>query len=113
MLNYLLHLPPHQILYVVFLYYPYLKIYLPLIGGLFTGNKEAYQFLSASIMSFQSPEHTALMMKEAGFENVTTIHVVPPTFGEPGREGAPGGRSGRNRPGPTRTARGSSLYRMI
>ncbi len=54
------------------LYYPYLKIYLPLVGGLFTGNKEAYQFLSASIMSFQSPEQTALMMKEAGFENVTT-----------------------------------------
>ena len=44
------------------LYYPYLKIYLPLIGGLFSGNIEAYQFLSASIMSFQSPEQTALMM---------------------------------------------------
>ena len=37
-----------------------------------SGNKEAYQFLSASIMSFQSPEQTALMMKEAGFENVAT-----------------------------------------
>lgn len=53
------------------LYYPYLKIYLPLIGGLFTGNKEAYQFLSSSIMAFQSPEQTALMMKEAGFEKVS------------------------------------------
>lgn len=54
------------------LYYPYLKIYLPLVGGFFTGNKEAYKFLSESIMAFQSPEQTALMMKEAGFENVST-----------------------------------------
>ncbi len=54
------------------LYYPYLKFYLPLVGGLFSGNKEAYEFLSNSIMSFQDPEKTALMMKEAGFNQVET-----------------------------------------
>ena len=53
------------------LYYPYLKFYLPLIGGLFSGNKEAYRFLSSSIMSFQDPEKTAAMMKEAGFQEVS------------------------------------------
>lgn len=52
------------------LYYPYLKFYLPLIGGLFSGNKEAYEFLSSSIMTFQDPEKTAAMMKEAGFSQV-------------------------------------------
>jgi demethylmenaquinone methyltransferase / 2-methoxy-6-polyprenyl-1,4-benzoquinol methylase len=54
------------------LYYPYLKFYLPLIGGLFSGNKEAYEFLSNSIMSFQDPEKTAAMMKQAGFTQVRT-----------------------------------------
>lgn len=52
------------------LYYPYLKFYLPLIGGLFSGNREAYEFLSSSIMSFQDPEKTAAMMKETGFSEV-------------------------------------------
>lgn len=52
------------------LYYPYLKIYLPLIGGIFSGNKDAYQFLSASILSFQDPTETASMMKETGFLSV-------------------------------------------
>lgn len=52
------------------LYYPYLKIYLPIVGGLLTGHREAYKFLSESIMHFQSPEQTVLMMKEAGFNQV-------------------------------------------
>lgn len=59
-------------------YYPYLKIYLPLVGGLFSGNRKAYQFLADSILNFQEPERTAIMMKEMGFKDVQ-IHRF--TFG--------------------------------
>ncbi len=60
------------------LYYPYLKIYLPLVGGLISGNRRAYQFLSDSILTFQDPEKTAVMMGEAGFREIQ-IHRF--TFG--------------------------------
>ena len=60
------------------LYYPYLKIYLPLMGGLISGNSRAYQFLSESILHFQAPEETAAMMSEAGFRD---IQIHPFTFG--------------------------------
>lgn len=60
------------------LYYPYLKVYLPLVGGLFSGNRKAYQFLAESILNFQEPGKTADMMRGAGFENVQ-IHRF--TFG--------------------------------
>jgi demethylmenaquinone methyltransferase/2-methoxy-6-polyprenyl-1,4-benzoquinol methylase len=60
------------------LYYPYLKIYLPLMGGLVSGNKRAYQFLSDSILTFQDPEQTADMMRETGFQDVQIVRF---TFG--------------------------------
>lgn len=60
------------------LYYPYLKVYLPLMGGLLTGNRKAYKFLSDSILVFQEPEKTAAMMEKAGFEKVQ-VHKF--TFG--------------------------------
>lgn len=60
------------------LYYPYLKIYLPLMGGIFSGNKKAYEFLSDSILSFQDPETTSQMMEQAGFRD---IQIKSYTFG--------------------------------
>ncbi len=59
-------------------YYPYLKVYLPLLGGLVSGNRKAYEFLSDSILSFQEPEQTALMMKQIGF---TSLEIRRFTFG--------------------------------
>lgn len=59
-------------------YYPYLKVYLPLVGGIFSGNRKAYQFLADSILSFQEPELTAAMMKEIGFTNLKIYRF---TFG--------------------------------
>lgn len=50
--------------------YPYLKFYLPIAGGLLTGDFRAYRFLSESILNFQEPEKTAAMMREAGFSDV-------------------------------------------
>ncbi len=60
------------------LYYPYLKLYLPLVGGIVSGNRQAYEFLSNSILNFQAPETTASMMKSLGFDDVQ-IHRF--TFG--------------------------------
>ncbi len=52
------------------IYYPYLKFYLPVMGGILTGNKKAYHFLSDSILSFQDPENTSAMMLKIGFREV-------------------------------------------
>ena len=49
------------------LFYPYLKIYVPVMGWILTGNKRAYQFLSKSIESFQTPEETIAIMERKGF----------------------------------------------
>lgn len=58
--------------------YPYLKFYLPLVGGAVSGNRSAYEFLSSSILTFQEPAHTTAMLKEEGFRDAS-IH--PMTLG--------------------------------
>lgn len=60
---------PKNIFWRVF-YFPYLKLYLPFIGGLISGNFRAYQFLADSILNFQEPEKTAEMMRRTGFRSV-------------------------------------------
>ena len=49
------------------LYYPYLNLYIPLVGRLVSGSSRAYSFLSQSIQKFQDPESTVQIMREAGF----------------------------------------------
>ncbi len=60
------------------LFYPYLKIYLPIVGWIFSGQLKAYQFLSESIASFQEPAKTAAEMRDTGFLELQ-IHAF--TFG--------------------------------
>ena len=60
------------------LYYPYLKFYLPWIGAVISGNREAYRFLAESILNFQEPDDTARMMEEVGFKKVRVFRF---TFG--------------------------------
>lgn len=60
---------PHHFFFKL-LYDPYLKIYLPLMGGLISGNRQAYEFLSQSILHFQEPEKTAAGMHEIGFREI-------------------------------------------
>lgn len=60
------------------LYYPYLKFYLPWIGGLISGNPQAYRFLADSILNFQESAQTAEMMRETGFKKVEVYRF---TFG--------------------------------
>ncbi len=60
------------------LFYPYLKVYLPIIGWIFSGRLNAYRFLSESIASFQEPAETVIEMRDTGFTEIQ-IHVF--TFG--------------------------------
>jgi len=60
------------------LYRFYLNRVLPLIAGLISGDKEAYQYLASSIAAFYEPEELLAMMREAGF---TTVSRIPMTFG--------------------------------
>jgi demethylmenaquinone methyltransferase/2-methoxy-6-polyprenyl-1,4-benzoquinol methylase len=43
---------------------------IPLVGGLLTGDREAYRFLVRSIRTFPEPSHVAAVMTEAGFDEV-------------------------------------------
>ena len=53
-------------------FYPYLMFMLPLLGGLLSGNRKAYDFLSGSIRSFQSPEDTMQRMQAIGYRDCTS-----------------------------------------
>ena len=57
---------PHNFFFKL-LYTPYLKVYLPFMGGLVSGNRDAYRFLADSILNFQEPEKTASLMRDMGF----------------------------------------------
>lgn len=53
-------------------FYPYLKFVLPFLGWLISGNRKAYDFLSGSVRSFQSPENTIKMMQAAGYRSCSS-----------------------------------------
>ena len=52
------------------LYFPYLFGWLPLVGGLLSGNRQAYRYLARSIAEFLSVEQVCRTMGESGFEQV-------------------------------------------
>jgi demethylmenaquinone methyltransferase/2-methoxy-6-polyprenyl-1,4-benzoquinol methylase len=58
---------------------------LPSLGGLLSKNREAYEYLSDSIMRFPSPEVFRRMMEDAGF---TEVNYWPLTLGIVGIYGA-------------------------
>lgn len=60
------------------LYAPYLKFYLPIVGGLLAGNRTAYRFLSESIQAFPSPPEIADELRTHGFQ---TVSIFPFTLG--------------------------------
>lgn len=49
------------------LYFFYLNKILPMIAGIVSGDKEAYDYLASSIAQFYDPEELLSMMKKAGF----------------------------------------------
>ncbi len=52
------------------LYLLYFEKILPGIGGLFSNNMDAYQYLPASVLNFPPPKVFARMMQDAGFTSV-------------------------------------------
>jgi demethylmenaquinone methyltransferase/2-methoxy-6-polyprenyl-1,4-benzoquinol methylase len=63
--------PPNP--FVRFFFIPYLKVYVPFMGSMVSGDKRAYRFLSQSIERFKSREEVGKLLKEAGFAYVKTI----------------------------------------
>lgn len=52
-----------------FLFFPYVRFFLPFVGRLISGDPEAYQFLSESVRHFHSPEDIMNLLQNAGFES--------------------------------------------
>jgi demethylmenaquinone methyltransferase/2-methoxy-6-polyprenyl-1,4-benzoquinol methylase len=75
---------------------PFYRFYshriLPWIGGLLSGNRAAYEYLPASVDGFPSPEGLQALMEDAGFVDVSVVHL---TFGivtvHQGRKAVPRG----------------------
>jgi len=54
------------------IYYSYLKYILPLIAGIATGNKGAYDYLAGTIESFPTKESLSKQLKGIGYSEVST-----------------------------------------
>lgn len=59
-------------------YLAYLRLAVPAIGSLVSGNKHAYRYLNTSIEGFHEPERFRTLMERAGFAEVS---ATPLTFG--------------------------------
>jgi demethylmenaquinone methyltransferase/2-methoxy-6-polyprenyl-1,4-benzoquinol methylase len=54
----------------------YLRTLLPIMGKIFTSNKEAYRYLCNSIHSFIKTDELAGIMQASGFKNIQTIPLM-------------------------------------
>ena len=61
-----------------YLYLLYLRYYVPFIGRLISGDKEAYGYLNTSIEKFCKKEELSALMNKIGFENIISS---PLSFG--------------------------------
>jgi demethylmenaquinone methyltransferase / 2-methoxy-6-polyprenyl-1,4-benzoquinol methylase len=55
---------------VRWVYLAYFRYILPSVGGLISGNKEAYSYLNKSVEAFPDGENFAALMRDVGFESV-------------------------------------------
>ena len=53
-----------------FLYRIYIRLFVPLIGGLISGKKESYRFLARSILSFSQNNNLKKALETSGFQEV-------------------------------------------
>ncbi|MGD8921840.1 MAG: bifunctional demethylmenaquinone methyltransferase/2-methoxy-6-polyprenyl-1,4-benzoquinol methylase UbiE [Candidatus Zixiibacteriota bacterium] len=60
------------------LYLIYFRKILPRLGGLISGDREAYQYLNDTVETFPYGEEFCRLMRDAGFDNV---QAIPLTFG--------------------------------
>lgn len=56
----------------------YLRLIVPFIGGIISGDRAAYKYLNTSVEEFPRGEEFAALMKSAGF---TEVAIEPLTFG--------------------------------
>lgn len=59
-------------------YYTYLKFVLPIVAGIVTGDRSAYEYLCGSIESFPGREAMSAEIRRAGF---SSVRATPMTFG--------------------------------
>lgn len=59
-------------------YYTYLKLVLPLVAGVLTGDRSAYEYLGGSIEQFPGREEMSAEIRRAGF---ASVKATPLTFG--------------------------------
>lgn len=57
-------------------YLIYLKYWIPFLGGLLTGDKEAYRYLADSIQKFPSPEEVDKLLVKAGFKRRSILSLT-------------------------------------
>lgn len=69
-------LPENFLLKKIFLFY--LRIFVPAIGAIISGDRGAYKYLNQTVETFLTRKELQLAMKDAGFSN---LNVVPMTFG--------------------------------
>jgi len=53
------------------LFHLYIKLFVKLVGGLLSGSSTGYAYLAHTIPRFYPPEELSIIMRAAGFENVT------------------------------------------
>jgi demethylmenaquinone methyltransferase/2-methoxy-6-polyprenyl-1,4-benzoquinol methylase len=68
--------PPNRLIRVMFSFY--FKHISPLIGGLISGDRDAYRYLHDSFVAFPHPEEFLNQMKKAGFSRT---RAIPRLFG--------------------------------
>ena len=54
----------------------YLKNILPLLGGIISGQKSAYTYLSCSVLDFPNPEELKRIMEDAGLKKVEFYNLT-------------------------------------
>jgi demethylmenaquinone methyltransferase/2-methoxy-6-polyprenyl-1,4-benzoquinol methylase len=57
-------------------YWPVLNVYVPVLGGLLSGNKEGYRYLRDSIRQFYEPGTVLGFMRDAGLGDVRAIPLT-------------------------------------
>lgn len=87
--------PPHRPWRALYSFY--LKHLVPFWGGLITGDREGFVYLTSSIKAFPDQQGLARLMEKAGFENVTwknytggiaAVHVAKKPEAHTGRAGS-------------------------
>jgi demethylmenaquinone methyltransferase/2-methoxy-6-polyprenyl-1,4-benzoquinol methylase len=51
------------------------KVWIPVVGGLLSGEYSAYRYLSRTILAFPSPETIANELEDAGFSSVSHVRL--------------------------------------